>query len=93
MVDRPVLHVDDAAAWERWLEQHAADTGGVRLAIPKKDTGGAGPTAAEALDVALCFGWIDSRIDRLDEVHYTVTYTPRGPRSVWSQRNRGTSSG
>lgn len=88
MIDRPVLVLADAAEWEAWLDQHAADSPGVRLAIPKKGTGGPGPTAAEALDVALCFGWIDSRIDRLDDVHYTVTYTPRGARSVWSQANR-----
>jgi len=83
-----VLVLADAAAWETWLEQHGRDSPGVRLAIPKKGTGGPGPTAAEALDVALCFGWIDSRIDRLDDVHYTVTYTPRGARSVWSRANR-----
>ena len=88
MIDRPVLVVADAAAWEAWLEQHGAESTGVRLAIPKKGTGGPGPTAAEALDAALCFGWIDSRIDRLDDVHYTVTYTPRGARSVWSRANR-----
>jgi uncharacterized protein YdeI (YjbR/CyaY-like superfamily) len=88
VIDRPVLVVADAAEWERWLEQHGAESAGVRLAIPKKGTGGPGPSAAEALDAALCFGWIDSRIDRLDEVHYTVTYTPRGARSVWSRINR-----
>ncbi len=88
MIDRPVLVLADAAEWEAWLEQHGAGSPGVRLAIPKKGTGGPGPTAAEALEVALCFGWIDSRIDRLDDVHYTVTYTPRGARSVWSQANR-----
>jgi uncharacterized protein YdeI (YjbR/CyaY-like superfamily) len=88
VIDRPVLVVADAAEWEPWLEQHGAESAGVRLAIPKKGTGGPGPTAAEALDGALCFGWIDSRIDRLDDVHYTITYTPRGARSVWSRINR-----
>ncbi|MCU1473102.1 YdeI family protein [Amnibacterium sp.] len=88
VIDRPMLVVADAAEWEEWLERHGAEAAGVRLAIPKKGTGGPGPTAAEALDVALCFGWIDSRIDRLDDVHYTVTYTPRGARSVWSRINR-----
>ncbi|HEY0374961.1 MAG TPA: hypothetical protein VGC94_09195 [Amnibacterium sp.] len=87
MIDRPVLVVADAAEWEAWLERHGAEAGGVRLAIPKKGTGGPGPTAAEALDVALCFGWIDSRVDRLDDVHYTLTYTPRGARSAWSRSN------
>ncbi|HEV7624023.1 MAG TPA: YdeI/OmpD-associated family protein [Amnibacterium sp.] len=88
MIDRPVLVLADAAEWEAWLERHGAQSTGVRLAIPKKGTGGPGPTAAEALDVALCFGWIDSRVDRRDDVHYTVTYTPRGARSVWSRNNR-----
>jgi uncharacterized protein YdeI (YjbR/CyaY-like superfamily) len=88
VIDRPVLVVADVAEWEAWLEQHGGESTGVRLAIPKKGTGGPGPTAAAALEVALCFGWIDSRIDRLDDVHYTVTYTPRGARSVWSRVNR-----
>jgi uncharacterized protein YdeI (YjbR/CyaY-like superfamily) len=88
VIDRPVLVVADVAEWESWLEQHGGESTGVRLAIPKKGTGGPGPTAAAALEVALCFGWIDSRIDRLDDVHYTVTYTPRGARSVWSRVNR-----
>jgi uncharacterized protein YdeI (YjbR/CyaY-like superfamily) len=88
VIDRPVLVVADAAAWEAWLEEHGTRSTGVRLAIPKKGTGAPGPTAAEALDVALCFGWIDSRIDRLDDVHYTLTYTPRGAKSVWSRVNR-----
>lgn len=88
MVDRPLLRVEDAVAWERWLEQHHASSGGVLLAVPRKGRGGAGPTLEEAIDVALRFGWIDSRIARIDDVHTGITFTPRGPRSGWSERNR-----
>jgi uncharacterized protein YdeI (YjbR/CyaY-like superfamily) len=89
MEERELLFVPDAAAWERWLEEHASTSPGVRLAFAKKGGGGASPTYDEALDLALCFGWIDSRVGRLDDRFYTQVFTPRGPRSVWSQRNVG----
>lgn len=89
MPEREVLFVPDADAWERWLEAHAATSPGVRLALAKKGGGGSSPSYDEALEHALCFGWIDSQIGRLDERFYTQVFTPRGPRSVWSQRNTG----
>ncbi|MDH2444775.1 YdeI/OmpD-associated family protein [Amnibacterium sp. CER49] len=89
MPEREVLFVPDADAWERWLEEHATTSPGVRLALAKKGGGGSSPTYDEALEHALCFGWIDSQVGRLDERFYTQVFTPRGPRSVWSQRNTG----
>jgi uncharacterized protein YdeI (YjbR/CyaY-like superfamily) len=88
MPDREPLSVADAAAWESWLEAHAADSAGVWLAIPKQGSGRSSPSYAEALDAALCFGWIDGQKAPLDDACYLQRFTPRGPRSIWSQRNR-----
>jgi uncharacterized protein YdeI (YjbR/CyaY-like superfamily) len=88
VIERELLHCSDAGEWERWLSAHHGDSPGVRLVIPKKGRGGTGPGFDEALDVALCWGWIDSRSGQLDERHYTLTFSPRGPRSSWSARNR-----
>ena len=88
MADREPFHVQDAAAWEAWLEEHGGESGGVWLAIPKRGSGRTSPTYAEALDVALCFGWIDGQKAPLDGSFFLQRFTPRGPRSIWSQRNR-----
>ncbi len=88
MPDREPLHVEDAAAWEAWLETHAAQSAGVWLAISKQGSGRTSPSYAEALDAALCFGWIDGQKAPLDASFYLQRFTPRGPRSIWSQRNR-----
>jgi uncharacterized protein YdeI (YjbR/CyaY-like superfamily) len=88
MPDREPFHMADAAAWEAWLETHAADSAGVWLAIPKRGSGRTSPTYAEALDVALCFGWIDGQKAPLDAAYFLQRFTPRGPRSIWSTRNR-----
>ena len=88
MVEREIVHCVSVAAWAAWLEQHAADSGGVALAIAKK--GGAHPSVsyAEALDEALCFGWIDGQRNRLDDDHYLQNFGPRRARSIWSKINR-----
>ncbi len=86
MDEREILYVDDASEWAAWLDDHHADTDGVRLAILKKGAGG-GPYG-DYLDVALCFGWIDARRDSLDEHRYLQLFTPRGRTSIWSERNR-----
>ncbi|MCW2621533.1 MAG: hypothetical protein JWL64_1135 [Frankiales bacterium] len=88
MSEREILHCADAAAWERWLAEHHADSPGVRLAIAKKGSGVASVGYADAVEVALCWGWIDGRRDRLDEVHFLQGFSPRRPRSIWSQVNR-----
>jgi uncharacterized protein YdeI (YjbR/CyaY-like superfamily) len=88
MADREPLHVADADAWEAWLEAHAAESSGVWLALPKRASGRTSPSYAEALDAALCFGWIDGQKAPLDEHFSLQRFTPRGRRSIWSQRNR-----
>ena len=88
MAELPILYLDDAHAWRAWLAANHADSEGVRLAIAKKGGGRTSPTYAEAVDEALCFGWIDARRNSLDEAHYLQSFVPRTRRSVWSQRNR-----
>jgi uncharacterized protein YdeI (YjbR/CyaY-like superfamily) len=91
MVDElPELTVADARAWRKWLDHHHADPAGVWLVLAKK--GSTEPTSltyAQALDDALCYGWIDGQTGRRDEVTYRQRFTPRRARSSWSRRNVG----
>lgn len=80
----------DAAAWREWLGAHHADSDGVWLLLAKKGT--RTPTSLryqEALEEALCHGWIDGQTRRRDETTYIQRFTPRRPRSAWSRRNAG----
>jgi uncharacterized protein YdeI (YjbR/CyaY-like superfamily) len=85
--DKPVLEVGTVEDWEAWLADDP-DPSGVRLRLRKKASKRPGITHAEALDSALCFGWIDGQVSALDEDYYLQLFTPRRPRSLWSQRNR-----
>lgn len=86
--DKPVLLFETTAAWESWLDEHP-DHPGVRLTMRKKRSTAPGITYDEALESALCFGWIDGQIYGLDDDYSLQVFTPRRPRSVWSQRNVG----
>lgn len=79
----------DAAAWLDWLAEHHADSAGVWLVL--RDLGGATTTLtyAQALDEALCYGWIDGQVARRDEGSHLQRFTPRRSRSSWSARNVG----
>lgn len=88
--EQPVLTVPDSTAWRSWLEEHQELAEGVWLRLAKKGT--TEPTSLsydEALDEALCFGWIDGQVRRLDERTYRQRFTPRRARSMWSKRNVG----
>ena len=84
----PVLHAADQAAWRDWLVEHAQERG-VWLVLAKKGSGVAGPTYAEAVDEALCSGWVDGKALRRDAQTYLQRFTPRRPRSAWSEVNVG----
>lgn len=75
------------AELESWLETHHTDRSGLWLKIAKRNSGVRSVTAAEVIDVALCFGWIDGQRKSCDEVYYLQRITPRRPRSTWSQIN------
>ncbi|HVW90750.1 MAG TPA: YdeI/OmpD-associated family protein [Gaiellaceae bacterium] len=84
----PELEVPDARAWRGWLGEHHDASPGVWLVLARK--GSSGPTALtyeEALEEALCHGWIDGQVGRRDEASYRQRFTPRRRRSAWSQRN------
>ena len=86
--DLPELIVKDAAAWAAWLRGHHAKSPGVWLVLAKR--GGSSPTRLahqEALEEALCYGWIDGQVRRRDAGSYGQRFTPRRPRSAWSKRN------
>jgi uncharacterized protein YdeI (YjbR/CyaY-like superfamily) len=76
-----------AAQWEAWLAEHHGQAGGVWIKIAKKGSGRTSVTITEALDVALCYGWIDSQRKGYDADHYLQRYSPRRPTSPWSQVN------
>ncbi|MGI8778725.1 MAG: YdeI/OmpD-associated family protein [Solirubrobacteraceae bacterium] len=88
--EQPDLTVADAAAWRTWLAGHHDDPTGVWLVLAKKGT--TQPTSLtydQALDEALCYGWIDGQARRRDEPTYRQRFTPRRKRSAWSRRNVG----
>jgi len=84
----PELLVEDAATWRAWLAEHGTDTREAWLVLAKK--GAASPTRLtyqEALEEALCNGWIDGQVRQRDDGSYRQRFTPRRSRSVWSKRN------
>ena len=81
------LVVPDAAALRAWLHEHAASSPGVWLALARKGGTTTTLTWQQAVDEALCFGWIDGQGRKRDEQTSSIRYTPRGARSMWSRRN------
>ena len=83
----PVLVFADPTEWEDWLAAHHATDKGVWITFAKKGADAVTVTYAEAVEVALCHGWIDGQAASLDESFWLQRFTPRGPRSKWSQIN------
>ncbi|MEA3034980.1 MAG: hypothetical protein QOH04_739 [Sphingomonadales bacterium] len=84
----PLLRFEDAAAMEAWLERHGAGSAGFWLRLFRKGSGIASVAKAEAVDAALCFGWIDGLMNPYDETSWLIRFTKRRPRSKWSVINR-----
>jgi uncharacterized protein YdeI (YjbR/CyaY-like superfamily) len=84
----PILELSDRSAWERWLDEHHSSASGAWLKLAKKASPVRTVTQAEALEEAICFGWIDGQVGRHDEHFYVQRFTPRRPRSKWSAINR-----
>lgn len=86
--DLPILPFASRASWGAWLAENHETSNGVWLKIAKKDSGIETVTYAEALDAALCHGWIDGQKNRFDDHYWLQRFTPRRPRSKWSKVNR-----
>jgi len=82
-----ITYFKSAAAFQRWLEVNHARVSEIWIGFFKKHSGKGGLTYAEAVDEALCFGWIDGLKKRVDDLSYTHRFTPRKPRSNWSRIN------
>lgn len=85
--DAPTLYFASAGAWEQWLAANHAKSDGIWLRIFSKESGQKTVTYAEALDEALCYGWIDGQKKKLDDDSWIQKFTPRRTRSIWSKRN------
>lgn len=84
----PILGFSNAAAFADWLANRPRTTPGLWLKIAKKGSGIPSLTKADAIDVALCHGWIDGQLDKYDAHCWLIRFTPRKPRSKWSEVNR-----
>ena len=84
----PILPFASCGAWGAFLEGQHASSEGLWLKIAKKDSGIESVTYDQAVEVALCYGWIDGQVRRFDEDYYLQRFTPRRPRSKWSKVNR-----
>lgn len=81
-------YAKDRKAWRAWLKKHHNKAPGVWLVYYKKESGKSRVPYADAVEEALCFGWIDSTSRPLDEERYMQLFTPRKPKSVWSGLNK-----
>jgi len=84
----PILAFSAAGEWERWLDRNHASPSGLWLKIGKTKSGIASVSYAEALEAALCYGWIDAQKRGYDESSWLQKFTPRKARSIWSKVNR-----
>jgi uncharacterized protein YdeI (YjbR/CyaY-like superfamily) len=89
----PILTFADARAFEAWLEAQGPIAPGLWLRLAKKGAPARTLTKLEAIDAALCHGWIDGQLDKYDDHTWLIRFTPRKPRSRWSQLNRTRATG
>ena len=84
----PILAFADAASFEDWLARQPADASGAWIKFARKGARTSGLSKTEAIDAALCHGWIDGQLNKYDDQHWLVRFTPRKARSKWSQINK-----
>jgi uncharacterized protein YdeI (YjbR/CyaY-like superfamily) len=87
-IDVPIIPFTDGGAWSEWLDKHHAISPGIWILIAKKGSGVRSVSHPEALEIALCYGWIDSQRKGYDAKTFIQKFTPRGARSIWSVINR-----
>jgi uncharacterized protein YdeI (YjbR/CyaY-like superfamily) len=88
MGELPRIRPKSRKAWRDWLEKHHASSTGVWLVYAKKHSRLPSLTYNDAVEEALCFGWIDSKINPIDDAFYMQVFTPRKPKSAWSALNK-----
>jgi uncharacterized protein YdeI (YjbR/CyaY-like superfamily) len=88
MTELPIIPFETEQAWEQWLEENHTSSPGMWLKIAKKDSGHPSITYQQALDIALCFGWIDGQKNKFDDAYWLQKFTPRRTKSPWSRINR-----
>jgi uncharacterized protein YdeI (YjbR/CyaY-like superfamily) len=88
MNDLPLVELPDRAAWRAWLQANHGSSQGIWLAVGKKGNGVTSLTYDEVVEEALCFGWIDSTVNRMDDDRFKQLLTPRKPNSTWSRSNK-----
>lgn len=86
--DLPIISFASCEGWDAWLVDHHETSSGIWLKIAKAGSGIDSVTYAEAVEVALAYGWIDGQKGKFDEAYWLQRFTPRGPRSRWSMINR-----
>jgi uncharacterized protein YdeI (YjbR/CyaY-like superfamily) len=86
--DLPIIPFASRDAWEAWLADEHASSSGLWLKLAKAGAGVASVSYAEAVEVALCYGWIDGQAAKYDEAYWLQRFTPRRRRSKWSEINR-----
>lgn len=86
--EQPVVFFATPAELDAWMDEHAEESDGIWLKFAKKASGIESVVYAEAVEIALCHGWIDGQVKRLDDHHYLQRFTPRRVRSKWSKINR-----
>lgn len=86
--DLPIILFEEQKAWAEWLDQHHAEAAGIWLRLAKKGSGITSVSYDEAVEAALCYGWIDGQKKSYDETSWLQKFTPRGAKSVWSKINR-----
>ncbi|MBL0126877.1 MAG: YdeI/OmpD-associated family protein [Flavobacteriales bacterium] len=87
-LDRPIMAFETARAWNAWLAKNGTSSPGIYIKIAKKDSRILSITYAEALDIALCYGWIDAIKRSFDAQYFLQKFLPRAPRSIWSEINK-----
>jgi uncharacterized protein YdeI (YjbR/CyaY-like superfamily) len=90
LISNPIerYYAKDRHEWRKWLEENAATSRGVWLIYYKRDSGKPCVSYEESVEEALCFGWIDSRVNGLDHESYMQLFSPRKPKSSWSKSNK-----
>src|SRR5450759_3393210 len=83
----PIISFETQQDWERWLTEHHTDTEGLWLKIAKKEASISSVNYAEALESAICYGWIDGQKASFDDKYWLQKFTPRRAKSIWSKVN------